>query len=317
MQDLELLQMANPNQIISCGAIALENAEAAIVIRPDLGARIDRLLDKRTGHDWIWHPPGYDAAQPRTIELGASFDAHWTGGWDEIFPNDAEGEFQGRQLVDHGEFWSQSWNLLERSETCLKLGLTCQTVPVKVEKTIRLETAQVELSYKFENLSEQRVPFLFKQHAAIAIAANDEIILPDCEIEPVALEFSRIIGQPGKTKFPTAIASNGEVVYLNRTPDRASNLQEFYYSSGLSIGQCGIKNPRSRSALMMNFDLSDFPYVWMFQSYGGWNDHYVLVMEPCTTMPYDLEIAERNGTIATLEPYQTQNRKLIVKLEQY
>ncbi len=312
LQDLELLQTANP-----CSeAIALENAEIAIVIRPDLGARLDRLLDKRTGHDWIWHPPGYDPTQTRAIELGESFDRHWTGGWDEIFPNDAAGEFQGRQLVDHGEFWSQSWDVLERSETHLKLSLKCQTVPVKVEKTVRLEKAQIELGYKFENPSDQRVSFLFKQHAAIAIEPNDELILPDCDIEPVALEFSRIIGQPGKTKFPTAIAPNGEAVYLNRTPARSSKLQEFYYSSGLLIGRCGVKNSRSRSTLMMNFDLKDFPYVWMFQSYGGWNDHYVLVMEPCTTMPYDLDLAERNGTIATLEPRQTQNRQLIVKLEQ-
>lgn len=305
---MELLQTSQTE-------IALENAEIAIVIRPDWGARIDHLLDKRTGHDWIWHSPGYDATQTRAIELGESFDRHWTGGWDEIFPNDAAAEFQGRHLVDHGEFWSQSWNILEESPFSLKLGLTCQTVPVKVEKTIRLENTEIELSYEFKNLSDQRVAFLFKQHAAIAIEPGDEIILPDCEIEPVVLEFSRMIGQPGKTKFPTAIDKNGEVVYLNRTPARSSGLQEFYYSSGLPIGQCGVRNPRSRSSLMMNFNLNDFPYVWMFQSYGGWNEHYVMVMEPCTTMPYDLEIAEKNGTIATLEPYQIQYRQLKVKLD--
>lgn len=295
--------------------ITLENAEIAVVIRPDLGARIDQLLDKRTGHDWIWHPPQYDATQTRSIAIGESFDRHWTGGWDEIFPNDAAGEFQGRQLVDHGEFWSQAWEVLDRGQFSLRLGLTCQTVPVKVEKTIRIEGNQVELNYQFQNLSDQSISFLFKQHAAIAIEPGDEIVLPDCDIEPVVLDFSRIIGQPGKTKFPTAIDKNGEVVYLNRTPEQSSQLQEFYYSSGLAIGQCGVKNPRSRSTLMMNFNLMDFPYVWMFQSYGGWNDHYVLVMEPCTTMPYDLEIAQQNGTIATLEPFQIQYRQLKVKLD--
>ncbi len=295
--------------------IVLENAEVAIVIRPDLGGRIDRLFDKRTEHDWIWHPPQYDSTQTRAIELGESFDQHWTGGWDEIFPNDAAGEFQGRQLVDHGEFWSQSWQVLEQEQSSLKLGLTCETVPVKVEKTIRIDDAQIELGYAFQNLSDQPVSFLFKQHAAIAIESGDEIILPECDIEPAFLEFSRIIGQPGKTKFPTAIDKNGETVRLDRTPARSSQLQEFYYSSGLAIGQCGVRNPRSRSTLMMNFNLNEFPYVWMFQSYGGWNDYYVLVMEPCTTMPYDLEIAERNGTIATLDPYQIQYRQLKVQLE--
>lgn len=298
-------------------ACVLENSEIQIVVRPDLGGRIDRLYDLKTQHDWLWHPSSYDAAKTRLIPIGASFDEHWSGGWDEIFPNDASGEFQGRQLVDHGEFWSQAWTVLEQSSLSIKLGLTCQTVPVRVEKTIQIDASnpQFETSYRFENLSDESISFLFKQHAAIAIEAGDEIILPDCAIEPVVLEFSRMIGRAGKTRFPKALDANGQEILLNQIPARSSMLQEFYYCSDLTVGQCGIRNPRSNSALMMNFDLNDFPYVWMFQSYGGWNDHYVLVMEPCTTMPYDLDIAAQNGTIATLQPNQIQQRKLRVSIE--
>ncbi len=300
-------------------AFVLENSKIMIVVRPDLGGRIDRLFDKTSQHDWLWHPIDYDETETRSIPVGASFDAHWSGGWDEIFPNDASGEFQGRQLVDHGEFWSQQWNVLEQSSLSLKLGLTCQTVPVRVEKTIQLDAfnPQAEVSYTFHNLSDESISFLFKQHAAIAIEAGDEIILPDCAIEPVVLEFSRMIGQAGKTRFPKALDANGQEILLNQTPDRSSMLREFYYASDLAIGQCGIRNARSNSALMMNFDQADFPFVWMFQSYGGWNDHYVLVMEPCTTLPYDLEIASQNGTIATLQPNQIQHRKLKVSIEHH
>ena len=191
--------------------IAIANSEILLVVRPDLGGRIDRLLDKKTNHDWLWHPSNYDANQTRSQLIGASFDDHWTGGWDEIFPNDAAGEFQGRQLVDHGELWSRRWDILEQSELKMTLGLTCQTVPVRVEKTIQLSDVnpEIQIDYTFENLSNQLVSFLFKQHAAIAIEPGDEILLPDCSVEPVVLEFSRIIGRAGKTKFPTAIAANG------------------------------------------------------------------------------------------------------------
>lgn len=51
----------------------------------------------------------------------------------------------------------------------------------------------------------------------------------------------------------------------------------------------------------MKFDTASFPYVWMFQSYGGWRGHYVVVVEPCTTLPSDLEEACRNGTVALLQ----------------
>lgn len=299
--------------------IAIENPEVAIVIRPDLGARLDRLFDKKTRHDWLWHPPQYNPSKTRNLEIGASFDQHWSGGWDEIFPNDAAVEFQGRQLVDHGELWSQAWDILEQSQLRIKLGLSCQTVPVRVEKTIQLDEVNptLQIDYTFENLSDQLVSFLFKQHAAIAIETGDEIVLPDCLVEPVVLDFSRIIGREGKTRFPFALDADGNTVRLNQIPDRYSQLQEFYYCSELERGQCGIRNPQSRSALMMNFELADFPYVWVFQSYGGWNDHYVLVMEPCTTMPYDLEIASQQGTIPTLQPKQTQHRRLTINLERF
>lgn len=295
--------------------LVLENAVVKLTIRPDLGGRIDQLYDRRTQINWLWHPPEYDETQSRSLPVGASFDEHWTGGWDEMFPNDAAGSFQGWELVDHGELWSQSWNVVEVGQFHTKLAYQCQTVPVAIEKTIQLSKTEpeVEIGYQFQNQSDNQIPFLFKQHCAIAIAAGDEILLPDCDIEPAFLEFSKIIGQPGKTRFPAAIAADGSEVDLRFIPTKSSQLQEFYYSSNLDIGACGIR--RSNSALIMHFDAADFPYVWVFQSYGGWRDFYVLVLEPCTTVPSDLEIARQNGTLTCLQPHEVQNRKLTIRLK--
>ncbi|WP_414590018.1 hypothetical protein [Scytonema sp. PCC 10023] len=79
--------------------ITLLNSEIKLTIRPDLGGRIDQLQDLQTEHQWLWHPKGYDESQTRTLAFLSSFDDNWTGGWDEIFPNDAAGVFQGRHLV--------------------------------------------------------------------------------------------------------------------------------------------------------------------------------------------------------------------------
>jgi galactose mutarotase-like enzyme len=315
----ELLQDLESTPQNFSQSIVLENADLQLMVRPDLGGRIDQVYDKTTKRNWLWHSPGYDASKTRALSVGASFDENWTGGWDEIFPNDVEGDFQGYQLADHGELWSQSWEVKEHSSLTLRLGLICQTVPVRVEKTIQLHATKPEftLTYRFENLSVEEIPFLFKHHAAIAIEAGDDILLPDCLIEPVVLDFSRIIGREGKTRFPHAFGADGQEVDLRQTPARSSQLQEFYYSSELATGECGIYNPRSRSAFKMLFDRADFPYVWVFQSYGGWRNHYVLILEPSTTMPYDLEIACQNGTVAQLKPHETQSRTLTVRLEHH
>jgi hypothetical protein len=297
--------------------LTLENAEIKLTIRPDLGGRIDQLEDLQTGHSWLWHPPGYVSEATRSLPVGASFDDHWTGGWDEVFPNDAAGLFQERNLVDHGELWSQRWEILECSPLSVKLGYQCQTVPVRVEKTIQLDPNRPEakMVYWFQNQSEAQIPFLFKHHAAIAIEAGDEILLPDCWVEPAFLEFSKLIGQPGKTRFPEAIGANGETVNLRIIPPPSSQLQEFYYSSDLSSGYCGIRHQGTQSSLRMTFDTADFPYVWMFQSYGGWRDHYVVVVEPCTTMPFDLEEACRQHTVAVLHPQEKQRRILTLQIQ--
>lgn len=99
-------------------------------------------------------------------------------------------------MADHGELWSQRWEILETSPLSLTLGYQCQTVPVWVKKTIQIDANRSEASlvYEFQNQSEQKILFLFKHHAAIAIEAGDEILLPDCYVEPAFLEFSKIIG---------------------------------------------------------------------------------------------------------------------------
>lgn len=297
--------------------ITLSNSELNIVIRPDLGGRIDQIYDCKTQRNWLWHPAEYDASQTRSLDVGAAFDPHWTGGWDDIFPNDAAGEFAGHSLVDHGELWSQAWQVIETSPLQVKLRYRCQTVPVAVEKQIRLDAdaPKAEITYQLQNQSDQPLPFLFKQHAAIAIATGDEIRLPDCWIEPVDLGFSKLIGKHEKTRFPEALAADGSKINLQKIPDASSRLQEFYYSWSHAVGECGIYNPQTQSTFLLQFESADFPYVWVFQSYGGWQDHYVVVLEPCTTMPYDLEIAARQGTIAQLQAHETQSRKITLTLQ--
>jgi galactose mutarotase-like enzyme len=299
--------------------ITLKNSEIQLIVRPDLGGRIDQLTDCRTGHEWLWHPADYNPAQTRMLNVGAPFDAHWSGGWDEIFPNDMAASFQGRELADHGELWSQAWTVVETSQQSLKLLYECQTVPVTVIKTFQLHDAEARASidYEFRNNSSETIPFLFKQHAAIAIDAGDKILLPDCTVEPVVLGFSKIIGREQKTRFPKALAADGQEVDLQIVPPRTSQLQEFYYCSDLTSGECGLWSGRSQSALRMTFDTTEFPYVWVFQSYGGWNDHYVIILEPCTTIPYDLEVACHNGTAAQLQPHEVQKRTLTVQLQRF
>jgi galactose mutarotase-like enzyme len=298
----------------------LSNGQLSVVVRPDLGGRIDYLTDLRTGKEWLWHPPDY-AGLTRVLETGASFDTNWSGGWDEMFPNDAACSFDGRPLPDHGELWSSSWlqssNVSSGTPLSLSLNHPCKTVPVNVGKTISLSpsSAELRIDYRFENLSDRKLPFLFKLHPALAIEAGDEIIMPEAMIEPVDLGFSTLVGQKGKTAFPIALSKAGTQISINQVRERDSVSREFLYATDLAQGWCGLKNRRTGMTLRLEFSLADFPYVWLFQSYGGWNNHYVLMLEPCTNVPYDLTQATAQGTCASLNPHEIRLMRILVKIQ--
>ena len=52
------------------------------------------------------------------------------------------------------------------------------------------------------------------------------------------------------------------------------------------------------------FDTGVFPYAWYFASYGGFDGHYVAILEPCTTMPLSVNEAAPLGQCSVLEAGQ-------------
>jgi hypothetical protein len=251
--------------------------------------------------------------------VGASFDDNWRGGFEEVFPNDAAGLFQDYSLVDHGELWSQPWKIIESAINGIKMSYRCERVPVEVEKTIVFSDGgpSVRLHYRFRHLGTRPLPYLFKLHPAIAIEAGDEILLPSCQIEPVALGFSSIIGQEGKTPFPTAHSKDGKTILINHIPPRESQTQEFFYATELSEGWAGVRSHSSKTDLKIRFDRKDIPSVWAFQSYGKWRNHYTLVLEPSTTVPRDLTEALKRKTCAVLQPGARQEYHFELRIDSF
>lgn len=271
-------------------SVVLKNPYLEVTVRPECGGRIDQITDLARAKEWLWHPPEYDPAAARQLPEAASFDASWQGGFEEMFPNDAACTVDGRALPDHGEAWSAVWDSKLDAPHRLALTLDCQTVPVRLEKLLVLEpdAPVLHMRYRMTNLGSSPVPCMLKLHPALAIEEGDEIDLPDCNVEAVAIEFSRLIGREGKTRWPDGRAADGGTVRLDRTRPADSGLREFVYCSSLEEGRCGVRNARTGSRLSFAFDRAAFPFVWVFQSYGGFNGHYVLMLEPCTSKPYDL-----------------------------
>ena len=286
-------------------AVVLENDAIRAVVLPTLGGRVWELEDKARGRQWIWHRDDVPLAR---ASAGAAYDDVWAGGWEELFPNDAAGRFEGRTLPDHGEWWTFDWTVDEASAgpvAVLRLCTEAMAVRASCVKEFRLAAGAPSLSVTYCIRSGEPAPFhfLFKQHLPVAIDPHCRLRLPGGRVDAVDPAFGTVLPGPGPFAWPQA-AGGGRVADLQIVPPREQEHREFVYVRDLPAGWCAVDDTRRGASLRMEYDAEVFPYVWLFLSYGGWRRVYTAVLEPCTNMPKDLMEAVRQGQSARLMPHQ-------------
>jgi hypothetical protein len=262
------------------------------------------LTDKIRDRQWIWHREDVVLSSARS---GATYDDVWAGGWEELFPNDAPGEFEGRSLPDHGEWWTTAWaptDVRGEADALIRLTATTSILKTTCIKEFRLaaDSDTVAVSYRIESGEAEAFHFLFKQHLPIALTPSCELVVPGGRVTAVDSSFGTVLPGPGPFDWPLAEAGSKEAVDLRRIPARSSTAREFVYVTDLPTGCCGVDDLGRRASLRLRYDLRLLPYLWLFLSYGGWRGCYTAVLEPCTNMPKDLREAVRTGRSAALQP---------------
>jgi len=284
--------------------VTLANDRLSVEVIPELGGRIWSLRDHR-GIEWIWHNPHVPL---KKNDAGSDYDDNWAGGWEELFPNDASGEFQGRQLLDHGEWWSAAWQWETVSDTpdavSIRLSRRGNVTPATWEKIVSLarDENRVTVRYRVTNTGPDALHVLFKQHLPVAVTAYHRIELPGGRVTPVDLSFSRRLGEAAPFTWPVGRSAAGQSVDLSVLPPAEEKLQEFVYVADLPEGWCGVTDSRTGAGIRLHYPQATFPFVWLFMSFGGWRDVYTVVLEPCTNMPKDLEAARHAGQCAVIAP---------------
>jgi hypothetical protein len=297
--------------------IQLDNGLVRADVLPELGGKLWNLWHRTRDIQWLWHNPH---CVLRAVRLGASYDDNWAGGWEELFPNDAEGEFLGKNLPDHGEWWSQPWKWAVSEDSpervSIRLSLDGTVTRTHCEKQITLEAgaAQLSVRYRITNHASEPLRFLFKQHLAVSVTQAHRLELPGGKVTPVDLDFSTRIGAAGPFDWPSAKGRTGEPVDLSVLPPEEEKHREFVYVAQLPEGWCGVRDTRTGAVLRFHFPLDIFPYTWMFMTFGGWHSLYTVVLEPCTNMPKDLKTALHLGQCGILAPQATMSCEVRAEL---
>jgi len=249
------------------------------------------------------------------LPAGASYDDHWAGGWEELFPNDAPDTLDGLLLRDHGVWWTAAWRVLALSEAegpRVRMGAIFPEYSVECEKEIHLpvEGQKCVVSYMIRNRGTSPLPFLLKQHLPVALRSDSRLLLPGGRVTPVDPTFGTLLPGPGPFTWP-----NADGVDLSKVHPESSKAREFVYVSELPQAWCGVVDDDSGARLTIRFDGTRVPYVWLFMSYGGWRDCHTVVLEPCTNLPKDLREATRLGQSACLPPGGVFTTRVVAELE--
>lgn len=283
--------------------ILLENHYLRVAILPEAGAKIWQITYKPLNSDLLWNNPGLP---PSRQPLYASYDDTWSGGWDELFPNDEAADLHGTAFPDHGELWTGEWqaDLLEDDATIgvhLRFNTPFSNFLAEKILLLRPSSRTLEVRYRLTNKGRGVIPFLFKLHPAFAVSASHRIDFPPMAVLLEPAFPGTLDGAPPAFPWPFA-GINGRTIDLRHVPDVSSGAVHFFYGMEYASGWCGITNQANGLAAALRFDPGVFSCCWLFASYGGWRNLNVAVLEPATGYPFKLESMIDGGRARRLFP---------------
>ena len=321
----------------------LESDHLRLDVAPSVGGRVVSLIHKPSGHEFLWrnralplrreaagseYDPnfhgGIDELLPNDIpELidGVDCPDHgelWTAplavqgehcpspcaqGTPGPSPHPASGH---PRPVGRGEGWGEGaigacgipevhadGGRLVLSGDLPRIGLHYER-----ELSLRADRPQLDLAYRITNRASRPRSFLWKLHAALAVQAGDIIDCPARRAQVVDLAWSRY---RTLEPFDWPILQDQAV---NLVPP-ADGTVDFFYLFDLRAGRMAWRRPGAGLEFAYEFDPQVFRFAWLFASYGGFNRHYTVVLEPCTAMPMSVNEAAAKGQCSRLEPGQT------------
>ncbi|TBL76592.1 DUF5107 domain-containing protein [Paenibacillus thalictri] len=305
--------------------VTLENERLRLQILPGLGGKICSLLNKTTNREWLDRPPHRPFRMPQMGSLWEEWDRC---GWDELFPSidacrldisgidedDTDADASGlsgsphkRQtevpIPDHGELWAVPWEYEELDPLTLKLSVNSRLLPVRLEKTIRLQDNRVHFHYSLTNRGRHALPYIWAPHPIIAATEQMTIELP-ATVKRIVTAYSadgRLGTRGDEHAWPTACAANGDQVELNAMPARNSGVADkFYVKPPCREGWCAVRVNDTGERFKLTYDTADLPYLGIWINGGGWNGEYHLALEPATGYLDNLHDAYRNEQCAVI-----------------
>lgn len=276
--------------------VRLESDYLRVEVAPGVGGRVVSLSDKASGHEFLWR---HRSLSLQRLPAGSEYDPNFFGGIDELLPNDLPEIIDEVSCPDHGELWTTALDwACEGHRLKLRGTLPLSGLSYEREMALRADGPWLDFTYRLSNLTAQPRHFLWKLHAALNVAPGDWVDCPARKAQVVDLAWSRY-HTLAPFDWPRL---EGQEAHVIPAPDGTI---DFFYLFDLAEGRLAWWRPSEGLRFAYHFDLKVFPYAWLFASYGGFNGHYTVILEPCTAMPLSVKEAAAKGQCSRLEPGET------------
>lgn len=298
-------------------AIVLRNDFIELEVSPELGGKISRLCDRRSGRDWLWKNPHLPMRPP---QYGESYVENIdSGGWDEIFPSVSPSKAGGFDIPDHGDLVGLSWEVIEQSDKMLFLGCDTRFANCRFERRISMEGERVTFEYILSNRSDKTVPWLWCAHPLIALEAGMRLSLP--LNTPMSLKGG--VGVVPE-EFAWPLLERNDLPSLDRIPDpEAPGFRPFaakIFSEANVLSDFSLFTPDQASVLRFAWNWRDTPFLGLWLNCRGWSGcgsapYFNLGIEPATAPWDDLADAIADGSARFLAPGDVRQWSFEIRLE--
>ena len=273
--------------------LKLENAFVSVQVVPQCGAKIISLKDRRADREWLWHPG--NELKLFSNSLGDPFSQSPLSGIDECLPTIIAGEMNQRKIPDHGEVWSQRWDLDQdlllsgKIRTTIDLPLS----PLRFSRELSLFKNQILMEYRLENRSNQIERYLWSFHPLFAYQPGDRLIIQN------QIDQWKTILTSSPMRLPVGDSLSWshypEVISL-KVPSMNDLIDPFYIKGFLNAtgGRAQIIREGTNESLLLEWDEKINPYLGYFLNSKGWNGYSHWALEP-TNFPHDCITSEFEG----------------------
>jgi hypothetical protein len=273
-------------------ALVGENDSLLFRIMPAAGGRILNIFNKRLNKEFLWHKKGIS---PTTCQPGDDYDANFWGGMDELLPNDIPEKVDSIDYPDHGELWTLPLSHKITEDRIRVYGVLPKS-RLYYSKTLRLadDSPEILIEYEVQNRTDQTRHFLWKLHPALTISAGDRLVTRAQKGQVVDPAYSRFT-QEKPFAWPHLEGQDVSIV-----PER-NDTMDFFYLFDNPQGEMALEGADG-SCFMISYDPKIFPYQWYFASFGGFLGHYTAILEPCSAIPIQLNVARELSQCSCLKP---------------